>query len=332
MSGTLRIVLILPFAPDERETHDRLIAASCALHAENGSAQLDIVQLAAAAGAVPARAVGDAARWCEFSGPCAADNRPAVLAMAAAEALAAIGAHDADRRLILLPPGTGGEELAALLAARLGGCSLGHCSAIGIDGSTAIGRRAAFGGRLVLELRGTARDSCATWRPEQPDLPALHPVTESAIRRHVSRTPAPEPREAFVVESADAKPRLEGAAAIVSGGRGMDAEGFELLGRIADSLGAALGGSLPAVDAGWVPVSRQIGQSGKFVSPRLYFAVGISGTPQHLAGIAGSTRIVVLNKDEDAPIFRFAEAGVAGDWRMILPLLAQHLEQRRPAS
>jgi electron transfer flavoprotein alpha subunit len=91
-------------------------------------------------------------------------------------------------------------------------------------------------------------------------------------------------------------------------------------------VGAALGGSLPAVDAGWVPVARQVGQSGRFVSPRLYFAVGISGTPQHLAGVAGTTRIVALNQDPDAPIFNLADVGVVADWRELLPLLAERLD------
>jgi electron transfer flavoprotein alpha subunit len=114
---------------------------------------------------------------------------------------------------------------------------------------------------------------------------------------------------------------------VVSGGRGIGApEGFDLLARIANLLGAGLGGSLPAVDAGWVPVAHQVGQSGKFVSPRVYFAVAISGTPQHLAGIAPSARIVALNNDKDAPIFQRCDVGVVGDWREILPLVMDELE------
>lgn len=332
MSSPLRILVVLPFSPGERQTHDGLIAAACTLHQENGAAQLDIVQLVPHARAAPARAVGKAARWYECTSAWAGDAGPAALARLAAEALALIGVGAATRCLILLPPGPDGEELAALLAADFEGCSLGRCTAIAVVGSATSAQRPTFGGRLMIELRSEATVCCATWRPEATDVPLLRPLPEDAVRRLHLSTPAPEPREVEVVQSADAKPCLEGAPAVVSGGRGMEGPGgFELLARVAKSLGAAVGGSLPAVDAGWVPVARQIGQSGKFVTPRLYFAVGISGTPQHLAGIAAETRIVALNKDGDAPIFAVAQAGVVGDWQVILPLLTQRLETRRLA-
>jgi electron transfer flavoprotein alpha subunit len=107
-------------------------------------------------------------------------------------------------------------------------------------------------------------------------------------------------------------------------------EGFAQLANIADHLGAALGGSLPAVDAGWVPVARQIGQSGKFVGPRTYFAVGISGTPQHLAGVSRECRVIAVNKDALAPIFDIAEIGVVAEWQVLLPALARELAALRP--
>ena len=91
-------------------------------------------------------------------------------------------------------------------------------------------------------------------------------------------------------------------------------------------MGAALGGSLPTVDAGWVPVARQIGQSGKFVSPKVYFTVGISGTPQHLAGVSTDSRIIAINKDPEASIFARAEVGVVAEWQALLPLLIAELD------
>lgn len=104
-------------------------------------------------------------------------------------------------------------------------------------------------------------------------------------------------------------------------------DGFKLLADIAECLGGAVGGSLPSVDAGWTPVASQVGQSGNFVTPEIYIAVGISGTPQHLAGISTNTKIVALNKDPDADIFRFAEIGVIADWRDVLPRLIERLRQ-----
>jgi electron transfer flavoprotein alpha subunit len=102
-------------------------------------------------------------------------------------------------------------------------------------------------------------------------------------------------------------------------------EGFTALQALAGSLGAAVGASLPAVDAGWAPVARQIGQSGKYVSPEVYLGVGLSGTPQHLAGIDPHTRIVAVNKDPEAAIFARARIGVTADWREFLPELARAL-------
>lgn len=334
MSAGVRIIVILPFAPEERQAHDGLIAAACALHKENPAAELDIVQLVPMSGGIEARTLGDAARWWECASPSVADPaEPATLAALAAEALSLQGLSAEKQRLILMPPGPQGEELAALLAADLDGCSLGRCTALALAGATVIGRRPVFGGRLMIELRSQAAVCCATWRPASAHASALQAIPDSAIRRLPLTAPAAQPQEVELVQSADAQPRLEGASLVVSGGRGMDGpEGFELLTRVAASVGAAVGGSLPAVDAGWVPVARQIGQSGKFVAPRLYFAVGISGTPQHLAGVSGSARIVALNKDPEAAIFAMAEAGVVGDWRVILPLLLQRLESRQPGS
>ena len=97
---------------------------------------------------------------------------------------------------------------------------------------------------------------------------------------------------------------------------------------LADALGGAVGATLPAVDLGLAPVSRQVGQSGKFITPALYFAVGMSGTPQHLAGIGSATRLVAVNSDRHAPIFRFAETGAASDARILLPLVLQAVEAK----
>lgn len=219
------------------------------------------------------------------------------------------------------------QDAAARLAMRTKAQSMGWVKSLSWKGNALLASRSGWGGRVSLQFQCAAERMVACWRPAE--------IMASSVTLPVS-IPTPQvfnctpdwkpPADTTPEPSSDSLRALEGAPVVVSGGRGLGEAGFAALTSIAEKLGAALGGSLPAVDSGWIPVARQIGLSGKFVAPRVYFAVGISGTPQHLAGISISSRIIAVNKDETAPIFKVAEIGVIAEWEQLLPALTHEIE------
>ncbi len=236
-------------------------------------------------------------------------------------------AHRPD--LLLFGATYDGRDICARLSARLGLTVVANALAVNSSDAGFTVLTSIFGATQNVITRVQGPTPCVLVRPKSYPAEAVaggEPrVVEVAL-------PADAPRGARRLESVVAPasgPKLEDARVVVSGGRGLqDPTNFRLVEEVAELLHGAVGASRAVVDAGWVPYSRQVGQTGKTVKPDVYLACGISGAMQHTVGMKGAAHIVAINKDRDAPIFKLSDLGIVGDAVKVLPELSAELRAR----
>ena len=229
---------------------------------------------------------------------------------------------DKDFTHVFTPSSTFGKNLSPKIATELDVQQISDITNI-LDGHTF--ERPIYAGNAILKVKSldelkvlTVRSTC---------FEASEQGGDAEVEKCESKIKLEKKVEFFEHELSDSdRPELTSAKIVISGGRGMqNGENFKMIESIADKLGAAVGASRAAVDAGFVPNDWQVGQTGKIVAPDLYVAIGISGAIQHIAGIKDSKIIVAINKDEEAPIFKFADYGLVGDLFDVLPKLEAKL-------
>ncbi len=236
---------------------------------------------------------------------------------------------ESEAKLFLIGHNPRGKDLAPRVAQRLELGMVSDVINIEIEDDEFIFTKPIYAGKCITKQKCKTEPAFASVRPNvmaieekdagTPELVELKPeVSLDDIRAIVKE---------LVIQKSE-RPELTEAEIIVSGGRGLGKpEGFQLIEELADVLGAAVGASRAAVDAGWKPHSFQVGQTGKVVSPVLYVACGISGAIQHLAGMGSSKFIVAINKDPEAPIFNVANYGIVGDLYKVVPVLIEELKK-----
>jgi len=242
-----------------------------------------------------------------------------------AEVLAAlVAAHSPAAVLVAATPE--GKEIAGRLAVKTGSGVITDAVglAAGADGTGLVAEQSIFGGAIVVQSRVRTGTPIVAVRPNSAAAePAPGPAELEQVAVEVSDAAKAAHITERVVQERGERPELTEAAIVVSGGRGVGgAENFALIEKLADSVGAAVGASRAATDAGWYPHQFQVGQTGKTVSPQLYLAVGIR------AGMQTSKTIMVINKDPEAPIFDLADFGVVGDLFTVVPQLTEEIEKR----
>ena len=226
-----------------------------------------------------------------------------------------------------------GRDLAGAVATKIETGLTADCTGLDIEENSRNLRqtRPAFGGNIMATiLTRNNRPQMSTVRPRVMKSLTKNPEkTAMIVKEEIDLTEESVATKILeFIRQADESAPIEDAQIIVSGGKGMaSAANFDMLSRLAHILGGVVAGSRKTVEAGWLPVSSQVGQTGKTVRPKIYFAVGISGAIQHLVGMQGSDIIVAVNKDPNAPIFKLATYGIVGDLFDIIPKLTGKLKE-----
>ena len=249
-----------------------------------------------------------------------------------AEVLAQVAAQAAPLA-ILVASTAEGKEVAARLAIKVGSGVITDAVAVeaGSGSDPVVATQSVFGGAMVVHSAVTHGTPIITVRPNSTP-PVSAPAAGARVDVAVSLSEGARAARITgrTVEARTGRPELSEASIVDSGGRGVGGpEGFAPVEELADALGAAVGASRAATDAGWYPHQFQVGQTGKTVSPQLYIANGISGAIQHRAGMQTAKTIVVVNKDPEAPIFEIADFGVVGDLHQVLPQLTADIKARK---
>ncbi len=232
-------------------------------------------------------------------------------------------------RAILAPVTARQREMMARLAARLGAGLSADSTALALEDGKLIATRPVYAGKILSKVTWSKTPWLATlrpnvFRPAEPQAGAAPQVERPTVSMPSEAMKLVERRE----ETATGLPELAEAEIVVSGGRGLKGpENFVILEALAKVVGAAVGASRAAVDAGWRPHRFQIGQTGRTISPKLYMGFGISGAIQHLAGMRTSKVICAINKDPEAPIFKIADYGIVGDLFEVAPLLTAEFKK-----
>jgi electron transfer flavoprotein alpha subunit len=247
-----------------------------------------------------------------------------------AEVLAKVVA-DSSPAAVLLASTADGKEVAARLALKTGSGVITDATDVTGDGGAVVAEQQVFGGSTIVRSKVGTGTPIITVRPNSVPAEQAGGAAERVdVAVELSDAAKAARITDRVVEEKGERPELSEAAIVVSGGRGVGSgEKFSVIEGLADALGAAVGASRAATDAGWYPHQHQVGQTGKTVSPQLYIAAGISGAIQHRAGMQTSKTIVAINKDPEAPIFELVDYGVVGDLHEVVPALTDKVKARK---
>ncbi|MEA4827796.1 MAG: electron transfer flavoprotein subunit alpha/FixB family protein, partial [Clostridium sp.] len=231
--------------------------------------------------------------------------------------------------IILLANTALAKDIAPRIAGRMNLGCVSDVTGMSITDGKVMYTRPAYGGTILehIEAEGTAVVTVRNGSFSKPEAGSNAGVTEKKVEIPASAIKA---KIVDTVKEISESVNLEEAQVIVSGGRGMgNAENFKLVEELARVLGGVVGATRPAIEDGWISRAHKVGQSGKIVAPKLYIACGVSGATQHTSGMLGSSYVVAINKDEDAPIFEIADIAIVGNATEVLPVMIEEMKKAK---